>query len=77
MAPAHNKHSLTIARHRTSVSLEDEFWNALNNIARSDGKSVAALIGEIDKRRPTMQTRQPSLSAAIRLYVLERTRRSR
>jgi predicted DNA-binding ribbon-helix-helix protein len=77
MAPAHNKHSLTIARHRTSVSLEDEFWNALNNIARSDGKSVAALIAEIDKRRPTMQTRQPSLSAAIRLYVLERTRRSR
>jgi predicted DNA-binding ribbon-helix-helix protein len=77
MAPAHNKHSLTIARHRTSVSLEDEFWNALNNIARSDGKSAAALIAEIDKRRPTMQTRQPSLSAAIRLYVHERTRRSR
>jgi predicted DNA-binding ribbon-helix-helix protein len=77
MAPAHNKRSLTIARHRTSISLEDEFWNALSNIARSDGKSVAALIGEIDKRRSTMQERQPSLSAAIRLYVLERTRRSR
>jgi predicted DNA-binding ribbon-helix-helix protein len=77
VAPAHNKHSLTISRHRTSVSLEDEFWNALNDIARSDGKSVAALIGEIDKRRSTMQARQPSLSAAIRLYVLERTRRPR
>jgi len=74
MARAHNKHSLTIARHRTSVSLEDAFWNALNDIARSDGKSVAALIGEIDKRRSAMQGRRPSLSAAIRLYVLERTR---
>jgi predicted DNA-binding ribbon-helix-helix protein len=77
MAPAHNKRSLTIARHRTSISLEDEFWNALSDIARSDGKSVAALINEIDKKRSTMQERQPSLSAAIRLYVLERTRRSR
>ena len=77
MAPAHNKRSLTIARHRTSISLEDEFWNALSNIARSDGKSVAALIGEIDKRRSTMQARQPSLSAAIRLYVLEWTRSRR
>lgn len=77
MARAHNKHSLTIARHRTSVSLEDEFWDALNDIARSDRKSVAALIGEIDNRRSTMQERKPSLSAAIRLYVLEWTRSRR
>ncbi|HEX2380764.1 MAG TPA: ribbon-helix-helix domain-containing protein, partial [Methyloceanibacter sp.] len=35
MARAHNKRSLTIARHRTSVSLEDEFWDALNDVARS------------------------------------------
>jgi predicted DNA-binding ribbon-helix-helix protein len=77
MACAHNKHSLTIARHRTSVSLEDEFWDALNEIARTEGMSVAALIGEIDKRRSTMQGFQPSLSAAIRLYLLERTRKSR
>jgi predicted DNA-binding ribbon-helix-helix protein len=74
MARTHNKRSLTIARHRTSVSLEDEFWSALNDIARTDGKSVAALIGEIDKRRGAMQQRQPSLSTAIRVYVLERTR---
>jgi len=77
MARAHNKRSLTVARHRTSISLEDEFWNALNDIARSDGKSTAALISEIDKRRSTMQERQPSLSDAIRLYVLERTRSRR
>jgi predicted DNA-binding ribbon-helix-helix protein len=34
MTRAHNKRSLTIARHRTSVSLEDEFWDALNEIAQ-------------------------------------------
>jgi len=77
MARAHNKRSLTIARHRTSVSLEDEFWDALNDVARSEGKSVAALIGEIDQRRSELQGRQPSLSAAIRVYVLERARSSR
>ena len=76
MPRAHNKRSLTIARHRTSVSLEDEFWEALNDVARSEGKSVAALIGEIDQRRSALQGRQPSLSAAIRLYVLERARSS-
>ena len=66
-----NKRSLTIARHRTSVSLEDEFWDALADIARADGKSVAALVGEIDRRRGETLGRQPSLSAAIRLYVLK------
>jgi predicted DNA-binding ribbon-helix-helix protein len=68
-----NKRSLTIARHRTSVSLEDEFWDVLADIARTDRKSVAALVGEIDKGRSGNS--QPSLSAAIRLYVLERMRR--
>jgi len=72
MAGSGNKRSLTIARHRTSVSLEDEFWDALADIARADGKSVAALIGEIDKGRSETAGSQPSLSAAIRLYVLKR-----
>lgn len=72
-----NKRSLTIARHRTSVSLEDEFWEALGGIAREEGKSVAALVGEIDKRRSSRTSPQPSLSAAIRLYVLERMKRGR
>jgi predicted DNA-binding ribbon-helix-helix protein len=75
MAQARNKHSLTIARHRTSVSLEDEFWDALNGIARADGKSVATLVGEIDKLRSGKTGEQPSLSAAIRLFVLERMKR--
>jgi predicted DNA-binding ribbon-helix-helix protein len=73
MAQPRNKRSLTIARHRTSVSLEDEFWEALGTLARAEGKSVAALVGQIDKRRSG--GRQPNLSAAIRLYVLERMKR--
>jgi predicted DNA-binding ribbon-helix-helix protein len=75
MARPRNKRSLSIANHRTSVSLEDEFWEALGEIARAEGKSLAALVGEIDNRRSGKVGTQPSLSAAIRLYVLERMKR--
>ena len=75
MAQPRNKRSLTIARHRTSVSLEDAFWDALAGFARADGKSVAALVGEIDRRRSEKPAPRPGLSAAIRLYVLERMKR--
>lgn len=68
MPPSRNKRSLTIARHRTSVTVEDE-------IARAEGKSVAAIVGEIDRRRSATDREAVSLSAAIRLYVLERTKR--
>jgi predicted DNA-binding ribbon-helix-helix protein len=72
-----NKRSLTIARHRTSVTLEDGFWDALGAIAQEDGKSVAALVGEIDRQRSAAGRERSSLSAAIRLYVLERTKGGR
>ena len=75
MARPRNKRSLTIARHRTSVALEDAFWEELGAIARADGKSVAALVGEIDRRRSAMGRTGLNLSASIRLYVLERTKR--
>lgn len=71
MAQARNKRSLTIARHRTSVTLEDAFWDALGAMARADGKSVAALVGEVDKKRSGKPGSQGSLSAAIRVYVLD------
>ena len=77
MARLRNKRSLTIARHRTSVSLEDAFWEALGELARAEGKSIAALVGQIDKSRSGRPGRQPSLSAAIKLYVLERMKRDR
>jgi predicted DNA-binding ribbon-helix-helix protein len=67
---AGNKRSLTIAGHRTSVSLEPEFWSALADLATAKNKSVAALIDEIDKKRSETGRKQTSLSSAIRLYVL-------
>jgi predicted DNA-binding ribbon-helix-helix protein len=74
MTTARNKRSLTIARHRTSVSLEEPFWTALAYIAKTQGRSIAALVSEIDKRRSDVDGNAASLSAAIRLYVLENVR---
>jgi predicted DNA-binding ribbon-helix-helix protein len=71
MAKSRHKRSITIARHRTSISLEDAFWQALSRLAKADGRSVADLVSEIDRRRETSRSKT-SLSAAIRLYVLER-----
>jgi predicted DNA-binding ribbon-helix-helix protein len=71
MAKSRHKRSITIARHRTSISLDDAFWQALSRLAKTDGRSVADLVSEIDRRRETSRSKT-SLSAAIRLYVLER-----
>lgn len=63
------KRSLSIAGHRTSVSLEEPFWNQLKLIAAHDQLSVAALVGQIDA------TREPgsgSLSGSIRVFILNR-----
>ena len=70
-----NKRSVTIARHRTSISLEDEFWMALAEFAAQDGKSIAALITEIDQGRGAEARERGSLSSAIRLHVLKRARK--
>ena len=59
------KRSVSIRGHRTSLSLEDAFWDELSDIARSRGISVAALITEIDR------TRTGGLSSAVRLFILE------
>jgi predicted DNA-binding ribbon-helix-helix protein len=76
MAKPRHKRSITIARHRTSISLEDEFWDALNELARREQRSVADLIAEIDRKRSEARA-ETNLSAAIRLYVLERVRGER
>lgn len=70
MANPGNKRSITIAGHRTSISVEDAFWEALTGLAEKDGRSVAGVIGEIDRSRDADS--DTSLSAAIRLYVLRR-----
>jgi predicted DNA-binding ribbon-helix-helix protein len=61
------KRSVTIAGHRTSISLEEAFWRALSEIAEAKGESLAGLIAAIDGKRH----RGTNLSAAIRIYVLE------
>ena len=71
LAKSRHKRSITIAHHRTSISLEDAFWQALGRMAKADGRSVADLVSEIDRRRETSRS-HTSLSAAIRFYVLER-----
>jgi predicted DNA-binding ribbon-helix-helix protein len=63
------KHSLVVAGHRTSVSLEDAFWTALRAIAEARGRSLAALVADIDARRG-----EANLSSAIRVFVLGVTR---
>ena len=63
------KRSVSIAGHRTSVSLEAPFWDALKDIAAVRGASVQALVGEIDARRGGA-----NLSSAIRVFVLREVR---
>lgn len=60
------KRSVTIGGHRTSVSLEDAFWQELRGIARAQGVTAAALIAEIDAARPP----EVGLATALRLYIL-------
>jgi len=64
------KRSITIAGHRTSVWVEDAFWNALAEIASQESKSTTALIAEVDRRRPAGS----NLSSAIRVFVLDHYR---
>jgi len=59
------KRSVSIAGHPTSVSLEQEFWDALKDIAKSHGQSVQDLVSTVDK------TRDGGLSSALRVYVLQ------
>ena len=58
------KHSLVIAGHATSVSLEQEFWDVLKEIADRRGIALAALIADVDAAR------EENLSSALRLHVL-------
>lgn len=60
------KRSITIRGHRTSLSLEDEFWSSLRQIADRRDQTLAALIGEIDETRGP----QDNLSSAARIFVL-------
>ncbi len=59
------KRSVIVAGHRTSVSLEETFWEALSEIATARSISINHLVTEIDRENPN------NLSSAIRVYVLQ------
>jgi predicted DNA-binding ribbon-helix-helix protein len=67
------KHSVTIAGHRTSLTLEDAFWRRLKAIAGARGLSVSALIEAIDRARGEQGAAGVNLSSAVRVFVLEET----
>lgn len=64
--PQDLKRSLTIAGHRTSLSLEPEFWEALRGAAAARQLSVPELVSEIDQTRG-----ERNLSSAIRVWLLK------
>lgn len=63
------KRSIVIAGHKTSVSLEDDFWNALKEIKRSNNMTLSGLVADIDVRRL-----HANLSSAIKIFVLHHFR---
>lgn len=63
------KHSFTIAGHRTSISLEAAFWDALKKVAAAEDTTLAALVERIDAGRG-----EAGLSSAVRVFVLDRFR---
>jgi predicted DNA-binding ribbon-helix-helix protein len=60
------KRSIVVAGHKTSVSLEDAFWNGLKEIVRERHMTLSELVAEIDA-----QPQLGNLSSALRLFVLE------
>ncbi len=64
------KHSLTLRGHRTSVSLEPDFWDAFRQIAAERGVTLNALADRIDAERAA----DSGLASAIRVFVLARFR---
>ncbi|UWQ56892.1 ribbon-helix-helix domain-containing protein [Leisingera caerulea] len=70
MSSRPKKHSLTLRGHRTSVSLEDDFWDAFREIAAAEDRAINDLAAEIDETRGE----DCGLASAIRLFVLRRLR---
>jgi predicted DNA-binding ribbon-helix-helix protein len=63
------KRSFSLSGHRTSVALEDEFWEVLQGLAASRGTGLASLVASIDAARGPGQT----LASALRIAALRET----
>ncbi|WP_119460188.1 ribbon-helix-helix domain-containing protein [Rhodospirillaceae bacterium SYSU D60014] len=69
------KRSVLLAGHRTSLSLEAAFWDALKELATARGLSLNRLIEEIDRAR-SADAMPGNLSSAVRVFVLDAVRAS-
>ncbi|PPR77145.1 MAG: hypothetical protein CFH01_01672 [Alphaproteobacteria bacterium MarineAlpha2_Bin1] len=67
------KRSVNISGHRTSISIEEQFWEVLKEISEYNKKSINSIILEIDKKRNI----DTNLSSAIRLFVLNKLRKDK
>ena len=66
------KKSVNISGHRTSISIEEQFWEMLREISNHYNKSINSMILEIDKSRDI----NTNLSSAIRLFILNQLKTS-
>lgn len=64
------KRSFSIDGHKTSISLEEAFWDALKDAAEEEQTAVATLVAKIDKERGSA-----GLSSAVRVWLLKRLER--
>jgi len=71
-APATKKRSIVVNGHKSSISLEDEFWDGLVKIAEAKRMTLIDLVGQIDEGRLTR-----NLSSCIRLFILQEAREGR
>lgn len=62
------KRSVVVGGHRTSISLEQAFWEAMQDLAAREGKTINQMVSDIDSARTG------NLSSAIRVWVLERAK---
>jgi predicted DNA-binding ribbon-helix-helix protein len=77
------KRSITIDGHRTSITLEDAFWEELSALAKGRDLSISALVAEVDHARSSPggglgggpRGGPGNLSSALRLHVLESLKR--
>ena len=68
------KRSLTIAGHRTSISLEAPFWEALKDVAAAEALTVTGVVARIDERRAAEGGETNGLSSRIRIHILQHYR---
>ncbi|MGN0929878.1 MAG: ribbon-helix-helix domain-containing protein [Alphaproteobacteria bacterium] len=60
------KHSITLMGHKTSISIEREFWEELQKISKAQNKSINEIISSID-----IGKHNGNLSSSIRVFIIQ------